>query len=219
MEQIKIPDKLYPYFEKNGRLLRYQPGETIYMQGDAADSFYLIRRGRVRAFYVTKSGKELTFEIIEKGKIIGESSFLSHSVYPVTIAAVNEVELLSCSLEMLNGSMEESKELMQVMLQLLSRTCNHLIEQLRRVTLYDRYQKIASYLLHETAFPDADRGVTDASIPYTQEELAASLGLNRVTVTRVLNEWKESGVIDTSYRKIRIKDREYLRRLLEAAKG
>lgn len=75
MEQIKIPEKFYDCFEHAGRSITYAPGETVYLQGDSADCLYLVKRGRVRAFYVTRTGKELTYEIIEKGKIIGESSF------------------------------------------------------------------------------------------------------------------------------------------------
>lgn len=168
----------------------------------------------MRAFYVTKSGKELTFEIIEKGRIIGESSFLSHSLYPVTVTAVTDVVLLVCTLEQLWPQIESSRDLTLVMLRLLSGTCNHLTEQLRRITLYDRYQKIASFLLHETAEPDSDRGVTSDSIPYTHEELAMSLGMNRVTVSRVLGEWKKQRIISTAYGCIRILDREHLSRLL-----
>ena len=192
VEQTKIAEELYPYFEKTGKLTAYQPGETIYFQGESADRLYLVKKGRVRVFYVTKAGKELTFEVIEKGKLIGESSFLSHSVYPVSAAAVNQVELLECDLHGLYAYMEESPQLMYVIIQLLSRTCNHLTEQLRRITLYDRYQKIASFLLHETAYPDRDRGVTDDEIPYTHEELALSLGMNRVTVSKVLSQWRGS---------------------------
>ena len=76
MEQTKIAEELYPYFEKTGKLTAYQPGETIYFQEESADRLYLVKKGRVRVFYVTKAGKELTFEVIEKGKLIGESSFL-----------------------------------------------------------------------------------------------------------------------------------------------
>lgn len=215
MEQIKVSEALYPYFEKTGQLEKYSPHETIYMQGEDAQRLYFIKKGRVRAFYITKNGKELTFEIVEKGKIIGESSFLSHSIYPVSVEAVNEVELLACDLSRLYEYMEESTELTWVIIQMLSRTCNHLTEQLRRVTLYDRYQKIASFLLHETTFPDSDRGVTGDSIPYTQEELGISLGLNRVTVTRVLNEWKSAGIIETAYGRIKILDRMYLENLIQ----
>lgn len=214
MEQIKISEDLYPYFEKTGKLLYYEPGETIYLQGDSAEHLFLIKSGRVRAFYLTKSGREFTFEIVEKGRIIGESSFLSHSVYPVSVAAVNGVQLLACRLEQLYRYMESSPALMHTMLQLLTKTCNHLTEQLRRVTLYDRYQKIASFLLHETAFPDKDRGVSKQGIPYTQEELAASLGMNRVTVSKVLGEWKKQKIISTTYGHIQIEDRKYLEGLL-----
>ncbi|HIZ66752.1 MAG TPA: cyclic nucleotide-binding domain-containing protein, partial [Candidatus Blautia pullicola] len=86
MESIKISENLYPYFEKTGKLLCYEPGETIYFQGDSAEHLFFVKSGRVRAFYLTRSGKELTFEIVEKGRIIGESSFLSQSVYPVSVA-------------------------------------------------------------------------------------------------------------------------------------
>lgn len=214
MEQIKIPEKFYTYFEQAGRSVRYKPGETIYLQGEYAECLYLVKCGRVGAFYVTRSGKELTYEIIEKGKIIGESSFLLGSVYPVSMAAVNEVELVACNLEQLYAAIGESRELMYLIFQLLSRTCNHLTEQLRRITLYDRYQKIASFLLHETHFPDEDRGVTTSSIPYTHEELAVSLGMNRVTVSRVINEWKRQGIVSTCYGKIEILNREYLKGLI-----
>ena len=219
MEQIKIAKTLYSYFEKAGYQVTYEPGQSIYMQGDVAESLYFIKEGRVRAFCTTKSGREMTFEIVGKGKIVGESSLLSHSIYPVCVEAVTRVELLVCNLNQLYEYMEESKELMKVMMQLLSRTCNHLVEQLRRVTLYDRYQKIASFLLYETEMPDADKGVTKEAIPYTQEELAMILGMNRVTVSRVLGEWKKSGVISTAYKKIRIQDRAYLKELLKPSVG
>lgn len=32
MEQIKIPEKFYTYFEQAGRSVRYKPGETENMQ-------------------------------------------------------------------------------------------------------------------------------------------------------------------------------------------
>ena len=110
--------------------------------------------------------------------------------------------------------MAKSEELMRIMLQLMSNTCNHLTEQLRRVTLYDRYQKIASLLLNETRHPDRDRGVTASSIPYTQEDLALILGMNRVTVNKVLNEWKRGGIIAVSYGRITILRREALEKIL-----
>ena len=161
---------------------------------------------------MTSQGRELTYEIIEKGRIFGESSFLSQCARPVCVAAVTQVELMACDLNQLYVYMEQSPGLMQIMLQLLSNTCNHLTAQLRRITLYDRYQRIASLLLSETAAPDYDRGVTSSSIPYTQEDLALILNLNRV-----LSEWKKKGIVTASYGKITILKRTSLEALFPAA--
>ena len=213
MSQIKIPEELYHCFEAAGYLQSYEPNEDIYLQGEDASRIYFIKKGRVRAYYITTGGRELTFEIIEKGRIFGESSFLTQCARPVCVAAVTPVELMACDLNQLYAYMEKSAKLMQLMLQLLSNTCNHLTAQLRRITLYDRYQRIASLLLSETQHPDFDRGVTASSIPYTQEDLALILNLNRVTVNRVLQEWKKLQVVAVSYGRITILNRTYLQPL------
>lgn len=215
MSQLKIPEHLYTYFEQAGFLQTYAPQDVIYMQGDQAKRMYFIKEGRVRAYYITSSGKELTFEIIEKGRIFGESSFLSQCARPVSISAVTDVVLYACDMTRLYTYMDESKELTHILLQLLSNTCNHLSEQLRRITLYDRYQKIASFLLNETLHPDFDRGVSKTSIPYTQEDLAMILGMNRVTVNKVCNEWKKQNVISIAYGHITIRNRSYLQSLFQ----
>ena len=217
MRQIKIPEELYHCFEAAGYRQHYEANEDIYMQGEDAGRIYFIRKGRVRAYYVTSQGRELTYEIIEKGRIFGESSFLSQCARPVCVAAVTQVELMACDLNQLYVYMEQYPRLMQIMLQLLSNTCNHLTTQLRRITLYDRYQRIASLLLSETASPDYDRGVTSSSIPYTQEDLALILNLNRVTVNRVLSEWKKKGIVKASYGQITILKRTSLEALFPPA--
>lgn len=114
MRQIKIPEELYHCFEAAGYRQHYESNEDIYMQGDDAGRIYFIRKGRVRAYYVTSQGRELTYEIIEKGRIFGESSFLSQCARPVCVAAVTQVELMACDLNQLYVYMEQSPGLMQM---------------------------------------------------------------------------------------------------------
>jgi len=156
---------------------------------------------------MTDSGEELTLEIVEKGRFIGESSLLGHSVMPTTVSAVNDVELTCCTLDHLFPYIHQSQELTMIILQLLSYTCSRLSNQLKRATLYNRFERIASFLLDETANPSTDRGITADCIPYSHEELAACLGLNRVTVTRVLNQFQKDGLIKLQYKKVIIQNR------------
>jgi len=161
MVTIKVPETLHTYFEQAGSSIRVQTGERIYMQGEQANRLYLIKKGRVRVYYISTDGEELTIEIVEKGRIFGESSFLYQGIRQTTVDAVNEVELLSCTIENLYHYLSQSKELTLILFQLLSNTCSHLSRQFKRSTFYDRYEKVASFLLDETAYPNKDKAISE----------------------------------------------------------
>jgi CRP/FNR family transcriptional regulator, cyclic AMP receptor protein len=210
MVTIKVPEMLYMYFEQGGNEVHLQAGAQIYMQGDQANRLYLIKKGRVRVYYMAENGDELTLEIVEKGRIFGETSFLVQATRQTTVDAVTEVQLVSCTMEELYPYLHQSKELILVLFQLLSNTCWHLAHQLKRSTFYNRNEKVASFLLEETAHPNIEKAILENILPYSHEELAVCLGLNRVTVTKVLNEFKQKGWIKLQYKKIIIINREGL---------
>lgn len=59
-----VPEHLTGYFEQAGKKRSYPAGAILYMQGDPDPTICLIRKGRVRMFYMSDSGKEITFQII-----------------------------------------------------------------------------------------------------------------------------------------------------------
>lgn len=208
---IRIPEKYFDIFCKIGVQKSYQKGEIIYLQNDSADYLYLILSGRVRVYTLSASGRETTLEIIEKGRIFGESSFLNEHVRPTTVSAVNQVLLVSCSIQKLVPLLSESPELMTLLFQHLSETCNHLSRKIYRLTNYDCYQRVSSFLLEETSFPNKDKGIAENVLPYTHKEIAETLGMNRVTVSRVLSHLASQNLIQNNYGKIKILDREKLK--------
>ncbi|WP_287448357.1 Crp/Fnr family transcriptional regulator [Sellimonas sp.] len=212
---VKIPEKYFSYFKKVGTVKVYRKRQIIYLQNDSADALYLILSGRVRVFNTTVTGKETTLEIVEKGRIFGESSFLGEYRRPTTVEAVNTVTLVSCSIENLIPILKESEELMMLMFQHLSQTCDYLANKVYRLTNYNRYQRIANFLLEETACSNPDKDITEDGIPYTHEEIAGLLGLSRVTVSKVLASFMEKGMIKNGYRKILILDRKALQKECE----
>lgn len=207
----RIPEKYFQIFCQIGTQKSYAKDEIIYLQNDSADFLYLVLSGRVRVYTLSSAGRETTLEIIEKGRIFGESSFLSEHVRPTTVAAINPVRLVLCSIQKLIPELSRCPELMTLLFQHLSETCNHLSRQIYRLTNYDRYQKISSFLLEETHIPNEDKGIQENILPYTHAEIAETLGMNRVTVSKVLSQFTEQGFIQNSYGKIMILDRKKLK--------
>lgn len=210
LKKIKIPKELYCYFEKVGVSIRYQKNDIIYMQDEAATNLYLIKKGRVRVYYISKDGSEITLEIVENGRIVGESSFLQQSKRPTTVSAINDVELISCSLDDMYPYLSQSKELTLLLFQLLSNTCNHLSNLLNQYYFYDRYEKVANFLVQQTATANKDKDISEDCIPYSHEEIGSFIGLNRVTVTKILNHFKSLGYIELKYKKVVILNRQAL---------
>ena len=208
---VNIPEKLFPLFQSAGRVQKLQAQTTIFTQGDPASNFYLVVSGRVRVYALSSAGQENTLEILEAGRIFGDSSFLTGIERCVTIQSIVESEIIVCEAETLIRLCHQSERLMILLFQHMAETCNYLTHQVTRLVHYDRRQKIADFLLCESN----SRGVD--TLPYTHEEIAHSVALNRVTVSRVLTEFRNKGWIRNSYGKIQIINRFALAEILPEA--
>ena len=86
---------------------------------------------------------------------------------------------------------------------------------LKKAYTYNRYEKIASFLLEQTVTDNINKGIVNSTLPYTHEEIATLVGLSRVTVTKVLNDFVKKGYIKNKYRKIIILNKKALAQLLD----
>jgi CRP-like cAMP-binding protein/ferredoxin len=74
-------------------LISFQPGQVIFRQGDAADSFYLVRIGFVK---VSQSfpGGEIVLKYLARGDYLGEIGLLRGGARTATCTALDHVELV-----------------------------------------------------------------------------------------------------------------------------
>jgi CRP-like cAMP-binding protein/Fe-S-cluster-containing dehydrogenase component len=77
-------------------LVRYVPGQAIAQQGDAADSFYLVRIGFVKISEAYPGG-ELVLAYLSRGDYFGEIGLLGGGVRTATCTALDHVELVKIS--------------------------------------------------------------------------------------------------------------------------
>ena len=211
---LQITEKEMDVFQRFARLHSYKRNELIYQQGDNSPQIYLIRKGRVRMFFTGDDGREITFQIVGEKQMFGESAFLSHASRPTTVVAVVDSELLSCTMSELLPALGQSKALFNAVFQLMSDNYNFLCNQVKRLSVYNRYQRVASYLLEQTAPGNSGVGVEEGVLPYTHEELGVCLNLNRVTVTKILNEWAKKNIVSLGRKKIKVLDRDALQDIL-----
>ncbi|MGQ0735146.1 MAG: cyclic nucleotide-binding domain-containing protein [Acidobacteriota bacterium] len=88
-------------------LVTYKPGRVIVEQGSTADAFYLVRGGYVKVGVKMGAGT-LAATYLRKGDWIGETTVLLDEPWPFSLTALEHVELVRLSRDMLREILAEA---------------------------------------------------------------------------------------------------------------
>lgn len=200
---MKLNDHTIALLMEHGSLM-HCPMNYILQQADQqAGNLYIVHNGRLRVFLSNEHGKELTLDVIHKGSVFGTNSFLYHGTHKVSIQSVTEARLIVCSRDTIRTLSASHPELSRDLLQYFIEENNHLTHLLESITLYSAADRVMDFLLVAT-----DQG--KRQIPYTHEDIAMCLSMNRVTVSRIIKNLCDQGIVENSYGKISLKDPEEL---------
>lgn len=210
MNEVKRPksipkeSNLYSAIEKIGTQQRYRKNEIIYLEGDEAHTFYIIKSGRVRLFFSSVNGNELTVKLLGAGKTFGDASCFSHTPRATSASAITDVELLSVDLDSLLPYLTQHPSLIAELLDLMSQTIRLFSIQVYSMAFLSADKKVAHLLVQlGTYFKNKDSDAS-YSIDYTHQELAELIGIARVTTTKELKRFEERGWISLAYRHIEV---------------
>ncbi len=81
------------HLREHVELLRFQPGQVICSQGEAADSFYLVRLGFVKVSQ-HRPGGDIVLAYLARGSYFGEMAFLTGTPRIATCTALDHVEVV-----------------------------------------------------------------------------------------------------------------------------
>ncbi len=191
-----------------GQSVYYKEGQIIALQQDQTDCFYVIKKGRVRVFLMNKAGKDFTIDMLEEGRVFGESSLVVSKQTRLTcLQAICDVELIAFTLDDFIPLFNSHPDLIKNIFMMSSKTIKNLAHQVRRLTLLDASEKVADFLLEITDHPHPSLTIKQDCLPYSHEEIGEFTGLQRQTVTKILNQFQNEKWVRLSYKKVEIIDR------------
>lgn len=202
-----IPDELLRWFETLPNTKIYHAKETIYLEGDDANLFYYLKKGLVRVYVTSENGSKKILTIYKSHHVFGEASFFDGMPRMSSAEAIEESEVVLVNKESMLLCFQKQPTLALAMIESLSKTVRMLSSQIHQMSFMSADKRIIQFLLLETS---NDNNL----ITYTQEEIGALVGCSRVTVSRVINDLKKQGFIQTIYGGIRISKSELLKKHL-----
>ncbi len=174
----------------------HERGEFIFIQGDKADSMFLIKAGRVKLSKTTEDGAEITLDIRKAGDFLGENMLSEEIDYPVTAQCMEK--------SLICGFTKASFEKMvldypNVGLQIIRNLSARIASLTNRVgsmslsNLEDRLHRVLVNVAREHG-SKGSRGFV-IQFPLTHEDLSFLVGAHRVSITRAMKNLRESGKI------------------------
>ncbi len=177
------------------KVVLFPKKETIFAQGDAADSVFYIQEGKVRLTVVSKTGKEATLGILGEGEFFGEGGLAGQPLRMGSATAMTDCELLRIDKKAMMEALHREHEFSDMFVAyLLARNIRYeedLVDQL----FNSSEKRLARILLLLAHF--GKEGVPETVIPkISQETLADMIGTTRSRVSFFMNRFRKLGFVD-----------------------
>lgn len=197
------------------RVCQVPEGMTIYSAEDPVDSILLVLKGQLLLIHDEYSGHSSILDHLSPGDLYGQEAVFckeARSLGRLTAAEDSTYLLFSpktfyqhCSV-----ACHAHQTITRNMLQILSRRLTRLNQKIAYLSCASLKSKVSLYLLHQSQ--DVEDG-QPFTIPFNREALAAYLNTQRPSLSRILTQMKEEGLIDYNRSTFRILDEEGLRRV------
>src|SRR6476646_6545880 len=177
------------------KIAEYRRGESIFAQGDTADSVMYVQQGGVKFSVVNGSGKEAVVAMFGPSDFFGEGCMAGQAVRMGTATAITPTTILVMEknelLRVLHSQHELSDHFIRYMLAHNIRVEEDLVDQL----FNSSEKRLARTLLLLARYGKQDQPIR--ILPkVSQETLASMIGTTRSRVNFFMNKFRKLGFIE-----------------------
>jgi CRP/FNR family transcriptional regulator, cyclic AMP receptor protein len=173
----------------------YQEKQTVYSQGDPADSVFYIQKGKVKVTVLSEQGKEAVVAIYGPDEFCGEGCLIGQALRLASAAAMTECEIMrlekSAMYEVLHEEPAFSEFFIAHLLTRTSRVEEALVDQL----FNSSEKRLARALLLLANFGNDSRPEWIIA-KVSQATLAEMIGTTRSRVNFFMNKFRKLGFIE-----------------------
>lgn len=178
-----------------GNLSNYLTGQSLYSQGDPADSVFYVHEGKVKVTVVSEGGKEAVVAIRGPDEFCGEGALTGTPLRLASATAITACQIVRLNIETLTRLLRFEPEFTEYFLfHLLTRTAR--VEADLVDHLFNSSELRLARALLVLANYGNDLGPKPIPIKVNQEMLAKMIGTTRSRVNAFMNKFRKLGLID-----------------------
>ena len=172
----------------------YRKNQTVYSQGDPADSVFFIQKGKVKVCIVSEQGKEAVVALHQSGDFFGEGCLSGQPLRLATVSAMMDSVVTRLDKASITRVLREEPTFSEMFISYLlarnARVEEDLVDQ-----LFNSSEKRLARLLLLMANFGKDGSPQPVIAKISQETLAEMVGTTRSRVSTFMNKFRKLGFI------------------------
>lgn len=196
-------DELIPFFMER----KYSKGSILFFEGDLGDELYIVKEGTVKV-YRPGIEKEVILALFRPGDYFGEMSVIQHDqVRSATAETTEPTTVYVLKHQDFKRFLEDKPTVTLKLLHNMAdrlRKSNEIIEDLSLLDVRSRVYKAIIRLSKDFGVAHPNGLLVDVKL--THQQLADMVGSRRDTVTKILLELQDEGLISIRQKRFLISD-------------
>lgn len=196
--------RLLEEFQQTASFARIPKGRDVFIEGDLVDAIALLISGVVRVYKIGETGREITLYRFGNGEscILTANAILSQKNFPAAATVEQDAEAVMIPANTFRDWVRRYDLWREFVFELLSQRLSSVMAIVDEVAFRRMDARLASLL--------SERSQRSDLVQMTHQEIAAELGSSREVISRILEDFSEQGLIETSRGAIKILDRDAL---------
>jgi CRP/FNR family cyclic AMP-dependent transcriptional regulator len=175
-------------------ILKLQKNQTIFTQGQTADTVYYIQQGKIKLTVISEHEKEAVVGILGPGQFFGEGCMNGHPLRIATTTAMEDCVVTAITKQAMRATLHDQPAFSEVFVAYLLTRISRIEEDLIDQLFNSSERRLARILLLLSHF--GKEGTSQPITPnISQETLAGMIGTTRSRVSEFMNKFRKLGLI------------------------
>ena len=190
--------------------------EHLFMEGDAARWFYVVKSGHVKFVRHSPTGQDVILELLGPGEVFGGVAVIEKRPYPAAAQATEATVVIKIPADPIIALADRHPSVIKELALMLGRRLRTAHDSVRSLAADPVEARLAAALLR-LAEREGTRTKEGVTLPFhlTRQSLADMTGTTVETSIRVLSRWIRDGLLTDPGGRLVLGDLEGLRALAE----
>lgn len=184
--------------------------QIIYYEGDTVSGIYLVLTGKIKTIKLSEDGRELLTGMYGPEEYFGIPALLLNEPYTETAEAMEDTTVCQLPKEMVDELLNKYPDVARQFIHILSNNLLEKEEQLLQLAYHSVRKRMAEVLIRLCKLEKQEGQIV---LRISRDNLAAMAGMATETVSRILSDFKDEGIIERKGSQIGILDHPKLQQM------